>query len=368
MTMPPSNRFRAVVLLDRDGTINEEVNYLSDPEQLRLLPGAARSIRILDSENIAAVVTTNQSGIARGYFPEDALQQVNKRLVEMLRAEGAHVEGIYYAPSLPDSGDPRRKPNPGMYEEAARDLGLQGLPVYSIGDRTLDVEFGVNCGGKGIRVLTGHQLKEDLPYNLRLMHEQREQGLAFTSENVLEAVHLLLADLICSARPDSHYLREKFSDLFSTARAVEVERDRDNRIVLVNGCFDLLHGGHISYLEAAKEMGEVLVLAVNSNAAITRLKGEGRPLQEEVDRLDILASLRCVDYLTVFHEDSADLVLETIRPHIHAKGTDYRNDNVPELATARRLGIETRIAGNPKENSSRDIIGTVVQRAKQGLL
>ena len=99
-----------------------------------------------------------------------------------------------------------------------------------------------------------------------------------------------------------------------------------------------------------------------------RLKGKECPILNEVDRLQLLAALRCVDYVTVFHEDSADLVLETLRPDIHAKGTDYRHDNVPELDTSRRLGIETRIAGNPKENSTKDIIATVLERAKAGIL
>jgi bifunctional ADP-heptose synthase (sugar kinase/adenylyltransferase) len=101
---------------------------------------------------------------------------------------------------------------------------------------------------------------------------------------------------------------------------------------------------------------------------VRRLKGDKRPLLEEIDRLQLLAAMRPIDYVTIFHEDSADYVLEALRPDIHAKGTDYRSDNVPELETSRRLGIETRIAGNPKENSSRDVIDTIVERAKAGLI
>lgn len=368
MMTSSASPFRAAVLIDRDGTINEEVEYLHDPAQLKLLPDAARAIRILDQENIAAIICTNQSGIARGFFTEERLKEINGKLVEMLREENAWVEGIYYSTTLPESGDPMRKPNRGMYEAALRDLPIAGLPVYSIGDRSLDVEFGINCGGKGIRVLTGHQLKEDLPYNQKALYDARRKGLAFTMENLLEAVHFLLADLIRDQCPDDVNMHKKFGDLFSTARALEVERERDNRIVLANGCFDLLHGGHISYLQSCREMGDCLVLAVNSNCSVRRLKGDKRPILPEVDRMQLLAALRCVDYLTVFHEDSADHVLETLRPDIHAKGTDYKSENVPERLTAKRLGIETRIAGEAKENSSRDIIEVVIERAKAGLL
>jgi rfaE bifunctional protein nucleotidyltransferase chain/domain len=363
-----ASKYRAAVLIDRDGTINEEVEYLHDPAQLKLLPGAARAVRILDQENLAAVVCTNQSGIARGYFTEARLHEINGVLVEMLKQENAFVEGIYYSTSLPDSGDQMRKPGIGMYEKARKELGLEGIPVYSVGDRSLDVEFGVNCGGKGIRVLTGHQLKEDLPYNHKMLFEQREKGLAFTSENLLEAVHLVLSDLIMEQCPGDSAMTEKFADLYTTARSLEVERERENRIVLANGCFDLLHGGHISYLQSCRALGDCLVLAVNSNASVKRLKGDKRPILPEVDRLQLLAALECVDYLTIFHEDSADHVLEALRPSIHAKGTDYKSENVPELQTSRRLGIQTMIAGDPKENSSRDIIEVVVERAKAGLL
>ncbi len=363
-----NSKFRAVALLDRDGTINEEVEYLSDPDGFYLIPQAARAIRILNNEGVAAVLTTNQSGIPRGYFTEETLTAIHEKMNELLQEEGAHLDGIYYAPALPDSGDPLRKPEKGMYDQACKELGLEGLPVYSVGDRFLDVEFGLNCGGKGIRVLTGSQLKEDMGGDLEKLHAARKRHRVFIAEDLFEAAHRLLADMILDEVPEDFGMRKKFGHLQKTAEAIATEKENGNRVVLVNGCFDLLHGGHVSYLESAREMGDRLVLAVNSNSSIQRLKGEGRPILDEAQRLQMLASLRYVDYLTVFHEDSADYVLEILRPDIHAKGTDYRSDNVPELQTSRRLGIETRIAGNPKENSSRDIIEVVVERSKAGLL
>jgi rfaE bifunctional protein nucleotidyltransferase chain/domain len=366
--MAEKKAFRAVALLDRDGTIIEEREYLSDPEGVQLVPGAAHAIRILNQEGVAAVLTTNQSGIPRGFFTEETLRRIHDRMNEVLAAEGVHLDGIYFAPSLPDSGDSRRKPGVGMYQEAARDLGLEGLPVYAIGDRSLDVEFGVACGGKGIRVLTGHQLKEDMPNKLEAMQRDRQRGLVFTAENLLHAVHILLADILQESIPEDRLLKAKFGDLYNIARAIREEHSRDNRVVLTNGCFDLIHGGHVSYLEGAREMGDKLVVAINSDASMRRIKGKERPIMKEAERVQVLANLRCVDYITIFHDDTADHLLEVLRPDVHAKGTDYRADNVPEGGTAKRLGFKTAIAGAPKENSTKDIIQIVVERAKQGLL
>lgn len=366
--MSSDQRFRAVALLDRDGTINEEVEYLAREEDFELLPEAARAIRILNMEGVAAVVTTNQSGIARGLLSEEDLTRIHDRMIRELGEQDARIDAVYHAPVLPDSGDPRRKPDTGMYQDAVRDLALQGLPVYSIGDRTLDVEFGINCGGKGIRVLTGKQLKEDVPLDLERFHAARRRGQTFTAENILEAVHVMLSDLLLAETHQDLVMRRKFHNLYATAQVVAQERDRGNRVVLANGCFDLMHGGHISYLEGAKALGDRLVLAVNSNASVARLKGKGRPILPEPDRMQLLAALECVDYLTVFHEDTAVGVLEAIRPDIHTRGTGRFPERTPEREAAQRLGIETRTTGDAKEGSSRDIIDLVIERARAGHL
>lgn len=366
--MKNQTKFRAVALLDRDGTINEEVEYLSRAEDFELLPGAAEAIRILNLEKVAVVVTTNQSGIARGMLTEEDLRGIHDRMRRELEGQGATIDAIYHAPVLPDSGDPRRKPDTGMYQAAVRDLDLRGLPVYSIGDRTLDVEFGINCGGKGIRVLTGHQLKEDVPLDLERFHAARRRGQTFTSENILEAVHLMLSDIALSECHGDMVFRRKFHDLYATRLIVSQNKDRGNRVVLAHGCFDLLHGGHVSYLEGARAMGDRLVLAVNSNESIGRVKGAGRPVLHESDRLLLLAAMECVDYITMLHDDSAERVINTLQPDILAigAGDDTRRDK--EIAAARAIGAEVRHAGGDKEGSGRDIIETVVERARAGLL
>jgi rfaE bifunctional protein nucleotidyltransferase chain/domain len=127
------------------------------------------------------------------------------------------------------------------------------------------------------------------------------------------------------------------------------------RMVLANGCFDLLHVGHVRYLSAARELGDVLVVGLNSDASVRALKGEGRPRIPELERAELLLALRPVDYVTLFHEHDVTHLLETLRPAFHAKGTDYSVEGVPEYEAARRLGVRTVIVGDPKEHSSRSL-------------
>ena len=127
-------------------------------------------------------------------------------------------------------------------------------------------------------------------------------------------------------------------------------------VVLANGIFDLLHVGHVRYLEAARAAGESLVVALNSDDSARRLKGEGRPLIPLPERLELVAALACVDWVTWFDEDNVEEVLRRVRPGAHAKGSDYTVESVPERAAALALGIRTIIAGDPKRHASSDLI------------
>ena len=143
-----------------------------------------------------------------------------------------------------------------------------------------------------------------------------------------------------------------------------VARDRaaGRTIAFANGCFDLLHVGHVRYLRAARELGDVLFVAINSDAAVARLKGKGRPLMPAAERAEILMSLREVDHVVVFEEDTADRLIAALRPDVHAKGTDYRAGTVPEESTVRSIGGRVAIVGDPKDHSTRDLIGQILER------
>lgn len=137
---------------------------------------------------------------------------------------------------------------------------------------------------------------------------------------------------------------------------VQLARTSGARIVLANGCFDVLHVGHVRYLAGARELGEVLVVGINSDAQVERLKGEGRPIMPATERAEIVAALESVTYVTIFDEPTVEQLLLTLKPDVHAKGTDYTQDTVPERAVVRSYGGRVAIVGDPKDHSTSAIL------------
>ena len=150
------------------------------------------------------------------------------------------------------------------------------------------------------------------------------------------------------------------------AREVARRRTGDPslRVVLANGCFDVLHVGHVRYLDDARSRGDVLVVALNTDESVRELKGAGRPLIPLRERAEIVAALRSVDYVTAFGERDLGLTLRALRPAVHAKGTDYTVENVPERAIDVELGIEIAICGDAKERSSSVMIERMSARGR----
>jgi D-glycero-beta-D-manno-heptose 1-phosphate adenylyltransferase len=139
-------------------------------------------------------------------------------------------------------------------------------------------------------------------------------------------------------------------------------RDHGKRLVLANGCFDLLHVGHIRYLREAKSLGDVLLVALNSDDSVRRLKGPGRPLMPAEERAELLGALSAVDAVVLFDDDRVDGLIARLRPAIHAKGTDYSEESVPERAAVLAVGGRVAIAGDQKTHGTRDLIRTVLDR------
>jgi len=150
--------------------------------------------------------------------------------------------------------------------------------------------------------------------------------------------------------------------LEEAARFVEDAKRVHKRVVLANGHFDLLHVGHVRYLEGSRAVGDVLVVGINGDEVTKKLKGPGRPILSVVERAEVVSALECVDIVVVFDEVNVAALLERLRPDVHCKGTDYTEDTVPERDMMRALGGETRIVGDPKDHSTRDLLATIPER------
>jgi len=132
------------------------------------------------------------------------------------------------------------------------------------------------------------------------------------------------------------------------------------KVVLANGCFDILHVGHVRYLEGARKLADVLVVAINSDRSVRALKGDDRPILNENERVALVSALRCVDHVVVFDEGDVTRVLDVLKPSIHAKGTDYTEATVPEREQVLAYGGQVRITGDPKDHSTRDVIRRIL--------
>jgi D-glycero-beta-D-manno-heptose 1-phosphate adenylyltransferase len=139
-------------------------------------------------------------------------------------------------------------------------------------------------------------------------------------------------------------------------KRVAAAREAGAKIVFANGCFDVLHVGHVRYLAGARELGDILIVGINSDRQVALQKGAGRPVLPESERAEIVAALESVDYVTIFDEPTVEELLLILKPDIHAKGTDYTTETVPERDVVRSYGGQVAIVGDPKDHSTSEII------------
>ncbi len=186
---------RPAVFLDRDGTINEQMGYINHTCRFQLLENAAAAIRKLNDADIPVVVISNQSGLARGYFPEELLAAVNEKMERLLAEQGAHVDGIYYCPHHPEAKEARfrescgcRKPKPGLVLQASKEMNLLPEQSFVVGDRWSDIKTAANCGAKSILVRTGYGRGDE-----QYIGPQQEIQPDHKAEDLLEAVEWILS-------------------------------------------------------------------------------------------------------------------------------------------------------------------------------
>jgi D-glycero-D-manno-heptose 1,7-bisphosphate phosphatase len=181
---------KKAVFLDRDGTINKEVNYLNHPDQVKLISGSAEGIKLLNENGFTVVVITNQSGVARGIIEEESLPLIKDRLCSLLEEKGAIVDGYYYCPHYPDGKIEKyafkcdcRKPEPGMLRKAAEDFDIDLKGSYVVGDKACDIKLGKNVGAVSIMVKTGYGEYEA---------ENLELSPDYTADNLFDAAQWII--------------------------------------------------------------------------------------------------------------------------------------------------------------------------------
>ncbi|MEJ6951183.1 D-glycero-alpha-D-manno-heptose-1,7-bisphosphate 7-phosphatase [Natronospora cellulosivora (SeqCode)] len=185
------------VFMDRDGTVSKEIGYVNHPARYELLPRTAAAIKKLNRAGIKAILTTNQAGVARGYFKEEMILRVHEKLEKLLEEKEAYLDAIYYCPHHPDLGEGKyrqdcdcRKPKPGLLNRGKEEFDLDLSRSYMIGDKISDVEVGQKVGAKGILVLTG--------YGLGALEYEREEWNVepdYIAKDLLDAVKWILADI-----------------------------------------------------------------------------------------------------------------------------------------------------------------------------
>ncbi len=359
------------VLLDRDGTLIEDRHYLSDPDQVTLIPGAAKALARMNAAGYFVGLVTNQSGVARGRFAEETIALVHERLKALLAKEGAHLDAIRYCPHHPDHSGPCvcRKPAPGMGLSLIEEFQLDPHNLWVVGDKLCDVRLGEVLGGRGLLVRTGHGQSEAEKHADRLCEDLVHPDLARAVEYIFETQEGEMTQhsepvtvSTFSKTPSKVVPQEAFVATLLKAR------EEGKTVVFTNGCFDLLHVGHLRYLEAARSLGDILAVAVNSDSSVTQLKGETRPLVPEDERQEMLAGLSCVTLVTQFSEETPYELIRKCRPKILVKGADWAGQVVgTDLVEADggRLELVELVAGR----SSTEIIRkAALAAATEGLV
>ncbi len=296
------------IFLDRDGVIVKDKGYVHRIEDLEIIDGAVKAIKSFNNAGYLVIIVSNQAGIARGYCSEEDVIKFNEEMVRRLNGQGAHIDAVYFCPHHFTEGKIEkykkncncRKPKAGMLLNAAKEHGIGLAYSWMIGDRESDIEAGENAGCNTI--LIGKEAKD-----------------------LKEAAEMVEKE-------------EKLKSIQEIKHIISEAKKNKKRIVFTNGCFDILHPGHVHYLKEAKKRGDVLIVGLNSDKSVKKIKGDNRPINKELDRAYILAALSNIDYVLIFEEETPIKVLEIIKPNTHVKGGDWKDKKIPEQEVVEKNG------------------------------
>ena len=312
--------------LDRDGVINRDTNYVHKTSDFEFITGSKEAIQMLTQVGYKVFIISNQSGIGRGFYTAEDVEILHKYMTHEIEKSGGKIERIYYCPHIAEANCECRKPKPYFVLQAAHEFDIDLRSSFFIGDHDSDIACGKNAGVHTIRVLSGHEANGVSHSRNNLYYGARTASLSCAEGNPK-------ADFVCA-------------DLMATTKAIlkiktlqELEKIdfTGKKIVTTNGCFDVIHEGHLKALRESKEQGDILIVGLNSDESVRKLKGPTRPINNEFSRACALAAIDYVDYVFIFGEDNPIAFLEILKPDVHTNSEEY-GENCVEASTVKKNG------------------------------
>ena len=334
---------KKAVFLDRDGVLIEDTGYPHSIEKMKILAGTSDAIKRLKKAGYLIIIVSNQSGIARGLFTEKEFEEFNKKLVYELRKEGAIIDAVYYCPHHPEGKVEKykkicecRKPKPGMLLKAAREHNISLQNSWMIGDKEEDIIAGKAAGCKTIRI------------------DEKGEKTDFSAKTLLDAV-----DIIFENETDGKLVTEN-----KLERIIKEAKSDRKKVVFTNGCFDILHAGHVDYLKKAKALGDIFAVGLNSDESVREIKDPKRPINNEFWRAKVLSALKYVDYIVIFDEKTPERLVEKLKPDIHVKGGDWKFSELPEKRIVEKYGGKVILIDTVESISTSKIVEKILSSYK----
>lgn len=337
------------IILDRDETLNHDPGYIHDPKDFILKEETIPALALLSRFGYKFVIATNQAGVAKKKITPEQLFSIHQKLLQELKNSGISIEKIYVCPHSDEDNCMCRKPKTGMIDQILQDFQVNPQDCVLVGDRYRDIFPGEKYNIPGIIVYNSANHGTP-PTNLLYKAKNLKDACDFLLEREFE---ITLAQKIFKNKADTSLLKK-----------LQEFREQKKKIVFTNGCFDILHTGHLQYLMMAKNLGDELIIGINSDESVTALKGPTRPVNNQLDRQQALASLFFTSAIVVFQESTPIELIEVIRPDIHVKGGDYREEDLPETKIIKRHGGEVVILPFRKGYSTTQMIEKIHRNSK----
>ena len=307
------------------------------------MPNVIEALKLLRNE-FKFFIVTNQSGIGRGIYTKEDFEKFNNHLINVLKENDIIIEKTFVCPHSPEEGCDCRKPSIKYIKEAEKEFDIDLNTSWVVGDHPHDIEMGKNAGCKTIYILTGHGKKHQ--DSIKVKPDYITRNLYDASKIILEG-------------------KDKIKTSEELRKIVENLKKQNKIIVTTNGVFDILHLGHIKYLEKAKKLGDVLIVAVNSDSSVKQIKGPRRPINNQKARAEVLSALGFVDHIVIFNETVPIKILSEIKPNIHVKGGDYKIEKIIEKGIVEKNNGKIVLIPEIKGYSTTDLINKIPNNYKK---